>query len=178
MAVNLADVEWAARRLAHACAGTPDETPVTKGEGEVPECAVLKAVEEERYLLLVAYPAWKADVTKGLDGMRDFGSDKVIAHAAWSFMRKGAKLGLFHEEGYEAAAECVESYLWPCDEPWVMKAADGTTQTVNKGDWLIAAKLTPPAWALYKAGIIGGASVQGKAARRVPSAESLAQLRK
>lgn len=138
---------------------------------------VLKSNEEKRYLLLVAYPCMKADVAVAADGHIDFANAETVERAAHRFMAKGAKIGLYHQPGTEGAATCVESYVWPSDTDWVTKAADGTMRTVSKGDWLIGVICPEDVWQVYKSGLLGGASPQGGGRRRVPTAESLAQLR-
>ncbi len=139
---------------------------------------VIKADPEQRYLLTVAYPAWKADIAVAADGHIDFAPDAVVVRACWNFMRKGCELGLYHEDGHDPAAlgEVVENYIFRAD-PWVIKAADGTEQVIMPGDWLIGAILTPATWRMFKAGLIGGVSPEGRAARRVPSSANLARLR-
>ena len=137
---------------------------------------VVKSDDEKRFLLTVAYPAMKADVSVAQDGHRDFAPAEVVERAAWNFMLKGAKLGLWHEAGHEGCAETVESYVWRGPD-WTIKAADGTEQVIKAGDWLLGVICDPDTWAMYKAGLIGGVSPQGTAKRRRPSAEALAQLR-
>lgn len=60
----------------------------------------------------------------------------------------------------------------------MIKAADGSTQTVCDGDWLIGIVWTPETWQLIKSGQVRGVSMQGSAVRRRPSPETLAALRK
>lgn len=158
-----------------------DGTVVIRRPSAQPERAdtaglVLKSDDEKRYLLTVAYPAMKVDAYKGKDQRRDFASAPVVEEAAWNFLRKGAKVGLFHKAGHEDAAEVVESYIWRAD-PWLIKAANGTEQTIMEGDWLVGLVLSEDTWALYKSGDIGGVSPQGRAKRKVPDAATLAKLR-
>lgn len=156
-----------------------DQTPVVKAadsDGVVASCTVLKASDEDRVLLTVAYPANKADTVQALDGYRDFASARVVEKAAWSFMRKGAKLGMWHQDGNDHCATTVESYIYRGPD-WVTKAADGSEQTITAGDWLLAVECTPATWDLYKSGKLGGVSPQGTAKRRTPSDEALANLR-
>ena len=133
---------------------------------------VVKEGLEDRFLLTVAYPAWKADPSMAADGHRDFASDEVIEKAAWRFMLKGAKLGMWHQDGQDHCATVVESYIYRGPD-WMQD--DG--QVVCKGDWLLGTILQPETWSLYKAGLIGGMSPQGAASRGEPSAETLARLR-
>ena len=150
-------------------------------DGETIATRVLKAEDERRYTLALVYPADKADVAVALDGHRDFASKAVVQDAAWNYMRNHREVGTFHPEfsgmgETGGVAEVVESFLWP-GEDWTMKAADGSEQTVRNGDWLAGFIWTPEAWALIKAGKIGGVSPQGKARRRKPDAAAIANLR-
>lgn len=137
---------------------------------------VIKADDEKRYLLTVAYPAMKADVSVAQDGFRDFAPAAVIEKAAWNFMLKGAKLGLWHEAGHEGCAQTVESYVYRGPD-WTIKADNGSDQIIKAGDWLLGVICDEPTWAMYKSGAIGGVSPQGTAKRKKPTAESLAELR-
>jgi len=137
---------------------------------------VLKAMEEKRYLLTVAYPAYRPDVAIAADGHIDVAPTDIVEKAAWSFMRKGCRVGMWHQDGNPDAAEVVETYIYRAD-PWVIKAADGTDQIVMPGDWLVGAILSPYTWSLYKSGRIGGVSPQGGAHRQAPSAETLERVR-
>ncbi len=135
-------------------------------------CEVFKSSEERRYTLGVAYPANKPDVGKAADGFRDFASPEALEQAAWSFMRKGAAIGLDHVDGTDGAGTVVESYVyrgpdWPQDNGYVVKA----------GDWLLGVVWDEPSWGDIKAGRRTGYSPQGGATRRTPSPEALAQLR-
>lgn len=153
---------------------TPEDDPiaVTREIGGT----VIKSDAEQRYVLMVAYPCMKADVNIAQDGFRDFGQASVIEKACFAFMRKGCKLGMWHKEGYGDCGEVVENYIYR-GPTWVTKGDDGTEQVIEPGDWLTGMILTPEVWSMYKAGVIGGASPQGKAKRRVPDATTLAQLR-
>lgn len=137
---------------------------------------VLKADEENRFLLLVAYSANKMPV-RGADGFVDVASPDVLEKACWRFMDNGAKVGLWHEAGHDGAARVVENYIYRNDVPWVMKRPDGSSQIVQHGDWLFGAICSHETWALYKAGLIGGASPQGRAGRRPASPDLLARMR-
>lgn len=121
--------------------------------------------EEQRFLLGIAYRAG-ADpaIAKGQDGGRDFLTGAELEKAAFSFMKNGPRVGLFHLDGTdgEATATVVESYIYRNDEPWVLE--DGLE--VRKGDWVVGAILSPKAWDLYKQGRIAGLSPQGVARRR------------
>lgn len=153
---------------------SPDDAP----EPEVRDISgtVIKSNDEQRYVLMVAYPCMKADTAVAQDGHIDFGQAPVIEQACFNFMRKGCKLGMFHKDGYGDCGEVVENYIYR-GPTWVTKGDDGTEQVIEPGDWLTGMILTPEVWAMYKSGIIGGASPQGKAKRRVPDASTLARLR-
>lgn len=141
-------------------------------EAEKVSCEVFKSSEERRYTLGVAYPANRPDVGKAADGFRDFASERVLEDAAWSYLRKGARVGLDHADGTEGAGTVVESYIyrgpdWPQDGGYVVKA----------GDWLVGIVWSPQTWAEIKSGHRKGLSPQGAARRRIPSPEALANLR-
>jgi hypothetical protein len=107
-------------------------------------------------------------IVKGMDGSRDFFTKEELQKACWSLMQSGAPtVGLFHQDGTEGRGQIVESFLWPDDAPdWSMTATDGTTVVIKAGDW--CGKILPDevAWDLYKAGRVGGVSIQGQAKRR------------
>jgi hypothetical protein len=147
---------------------------------------VLKADDERRYTLDVAYPADKADIHKAMDKHRDFASKAVVEDAAWNYMRAFRDVGLCHtpeqaasvgtELLQQGAAELVESYVYRGPD-WVVKAADGSEQVIVAGDWLVGFVWTQQAWDLIKSGKINGVSVEGGAKRRKPSKAALANLR-
>ena len=153
---------------------TPDDEPtiVERNLGGT----VIKSDDEQRYVLMVAYPAMKADTAVAQDGHRDFGQAPVIEQACFNFMRKGCKLGMWHKDGNEDCGEVVENYIYR-GPTWVTKSDDGTEQIIEPDDWLVGMILKPEVFAMYKAGIIGGASPQGKAKRRIPDPSTLARLR-
>jgi Putative phage serine protease XkdF len=138
---------------------------------------LVKSAPERRYTLVVAYPVNRPDVSVAADGQRDFAGPAALETAAWSFLSKGGQIGLFHANGTTGAGTCVESYIWRGD-PWTVKAADGSSQTVVPGDWCVGIIWDEPTWELVKSGKIRGVSMQGTAMRRKPSKEALAQLRK
>lgn len=134
---------------------------------------ILKSADEQRYTLGVAYPANRADLGRAADGFRDFAGPDALRKAAWSYMRKGARIGLHHADGTDGAGTVVESYLWPEGAPdW--QVGD---YAVKSNDWLIGVVWEPEAWSLIKSGRVRGFSPQGAARRRRPSAEALANLR-
>lgn len=136
---------------------------------------VIKSDAKQRYVLMVAYPCMKADKAVAQDGHRDFGQAPVIEAACFNFMRKGCKLGMWHQEGYDPG-EVVENYIYR-GPTWVTKSDDGTEQVIEPGDWLCGMILKPDVFEMYEKGIIGGASPQGRAKRRIPDPDTLAQLR-
>lgn len=145
-------------------------------ESAAPSGLLLKANDEERVGLFVAYAANSPDIAKARDGKRDFAPAPVVERGAWNWMAKGAKIGLFHEFSTDEF-ETVESGIHRGPD-WLLKAVDGTEQVVMEGDWLVAVRAkTQGAWNLMKSGLIGGASPQGRAARRTPSDEALLNLR-
>ena len=139
--------------------------------------SLIKSQEEQRYTLGVAYAANMPDVGKAADGYRDFAGPEALEKAAWSYMQKGGNVGLHHQSGTDGQGTVVESYIYRGD-PWVVKAADGSDQTIMPGDWLVGVVWSEEAWPLIKAGIVNGFSPQGSARRDVPSAESIAKFRR
>lgn len=137
---------------------------------------VVKAVDEQRYTLAVAYPAMKPDVSKAQDGHRDFMAPDALEETAWRYMAKSRELGLCHVDGTEGHGTVVESYVYRGPD-WTVKAADGSEQVIKAGDWLLGVIWDQPAWAEIKAGRFGGMSPQGMARRSTPSPERLAELR-
>jgi Putative phage serine protease XkdF len=120
---------------------------------------------EQRYVLGVAYQAGPDPrIATGADGFRDYFSADELEKAAWTFIKGGAQIGLFHADGTTGAAEVVESYIWRGD-PWDL----GNGTVVRKGDWLIGAVCDERAWGLVKSGRVTGFSPQGAAKRRAPS---------
>jgi hypothetical protein len=121
--------------------------------------------EPQRYVLGVAYqPGQDPRIAKGLDGGRDFFTEEELEKAAWSFLRNGPRVGMFHVDGTDqngGAATVVESYVWRGPD-WDL--GDGIV--VTKGTWLIGAILDERAWDLKQAGKLNGFSPQGVARRR------------
>lgn len=110
--------------------------------------AVLKAAEEQRYTLGIAYPV------KEVDAHGEYATAQEVEKAAWRYMAN-RQVGLMHRDGTEGAGTLVESYIYRGPK-W---AIDG--QTVDPGDWLIGVIWEPPAWDLIKSGAITGFSIQG-----------------
>lgn len=137
---------------------------------------LIKSSEDRRYTLHVAYPANKPDAHVAADGYRDFASAEAVENAAWAFLQKSPKIGLWHAKGTDGAGDVVESYVYRGPQ-WTLKAADGTTQVIDPGDWLVGIVWSPDTWDLVKTGRVNGVSMQGSATRRKPSREALASLR-
>lgn len=147
---------------------------------------LLKSDTARRYSLHVVYPADKADIGKALDGHRDFASKAVVEDAAWNYMRLYREVGTFHTPEQAAAAgatlksggaaELVESYIYRGPD-WAIQAADGSEVVVKSGDWCAGFIWSPEDWQLLVDGKIGGVSVEGKARRRRPTADAIANLR-
>lgn len=142
-------------------------------------CQVLKTQEERRYSLGLAYPAFRPDVGKAADGFRDFVSERTLEESAWSYMQKSLRVGLDHSAGRttEGHATVVESYIYRGPD-WHIKSADGDEKVIKAGDWLLGLTWDESGWADIKNRRRNGLSPQGKAARRTPSPESLARLRR
>lgn len=154
----------------------PTGAPATGWDGTGVAGVLVKSDQERRYTLTVAYPANKADTSVAADGYKDFASKAAVEDAAWSYLTKSPVVGLWHADGTDGAGSVVESYIYRGPD-WTVKAADGTEHTVTAGDWLLGIQWDQASWDDVKAGRIGGVSMQGKAARRTPSAEDVANLR-
>jgi hypothetical protein len=137
---------------------------------------VLKADETNRFVLMVAYSANKMP-HRGADKFVDVATPHVLEKACWRFMDHGARVGLWHEDGHEDCARVVENSVYRNPKPWVIKCPNGQTETIREGDWIVGMILDEPTWAMYKAGLIGGASPQGECRRSPASPETLARMR-
>lgn len=127
---------------------------------------VIKAVPEQRYVLGVAYqPGKDPRIQKGLDGARDYFTEAELEKAAWSYLRSGGEVGLFHVDGTEGAATVVESYIYRGPD-WAMTDTAGDQVVIKAGTWLVGAVLDQVAWDLWKTDRITGLSPQGSARRR------------
>ena len=159
---------------------TPDEDETAKSiQTNDPEGIaglVVKSQDEQRYTLTVAYPANKPDVAVAQDGFRDFAAPHAVEKAAWNYLRKSPKVGLWHKDGTEGAGTVCESYIYRGPD-WHIDAADGSKQIIKSGDWLMGIIWDDSTWPLVKEGLIGGVSPQGRARRRIPSADAVANLR-
>src|SRR6202000_2995583 len=129
---------------------TPDGTvtvehgePAAKAtwDGESVAGVLVKASDERRYTLTVAYPADRADVAVAADGHRDFASKAAVEDAAWNYLRKGGKVGLHPGAATSAAGGVGESFIWPADD-W----STGAGYVVKAGDWLVGIVWDEPSW--------------------------------
>jgi hypothetical protein len=120
-------------------------------------------VNEQRYILAIAYRAGRADqIIKGVDGRRDYFTEAELEKAAWSFMKSATRdMGLFHADGTVGHVTPVESYIWRGND-WDL----GNGTIVKSGDWLLGGLCDEPAWQLVKSGRVDGLSPQGVAKRR------------
>jgi hypothetical protein len=143
-------------------------------DGQTVAGALLKSVDERRYTLTMGYPANSLDVGVARDGLLDFASEGEVEKAAWGFIQN-PQVGLFHQDGTEGAGTIVESYIYRGPE-WSIEAANGSTQVIKSGDWLIGTIWSQAAWDDIKSGRIGGTSMQGSAARRTPSPADVAKV--
>jgi hypothetical protein len=137
---------------------------------------VVKSVDERRYTLTVAYPANKPDIGVARDQFRDFAGADTVEDAAWNYMIKSRNVGAWHEAGTDGAGDVVESYIYRGPD-WTVTAADGSTQVIKAGDWLLGVRWNEDTWTRIKSGEIGGVSPQGRAFRRVPDPVTVAGLR-
>lgn len=134
---------------------------------------VVKATEERRYTLGVAYPAMRADVAVAADGHIDFVSADVLEKTAWEWMRKHRDINMFHQDNTSGHAEVVESYIYRGPD-W---AIDGSDYVVKSGDWMLGTIWDEEGWSLVKAELVRGWSPEGGARRVKPDAARLAELR-
>jgi hypothetical protein len=133
---------------------------------ELPTAAavVVKAAEEQRYTLAVAYPADKLDLHGEYMSARD------LEQSAWDYVAKHRSVGLWHAEGTEGHGTVVESYIYRGPD-WTLTGADGSSVVVKAGDWMLGVQWDVPAWAEIKKGRIDGMSMQGRAIR-VPTPDA------
>ena len=174
MTVDLQAVGVAARNLADTIAGnTGIWSP------DVAASLVVKAMPEQRFTLGVAYPAWRADKGRALDGKRDYAPADVVEKTAWDWMAKSRRIGLHHGDyigspkgADEGHATVVESYIYRGPD-W-----DLGDQLVKSGDWLLGLLWDTSGWDLVKRRLVDGMSVFGRATRVTPTVERLALLRR
>lgn len=135
---------------------------------------VIKSDATRRYTLAMGYPANSPDVSVALDGHRDFASPEAIEKAAWGFM-DSPNIGRWHEDGTDGSGRVVESYIYRGPD-WTVKAADESERVIKSGDWLLGIIWDQQSWDQIEKQEINGVSMQGKAKRRVPSADALENL--
>lgn len=140
---------------------------------------VVKASDERRYTLGVAYPAMKTDVSRAADGHRDFVSPEALEKTAWEWMDKRRAINLFHKSGdqFDGHGTVVESYIYRGPDWTVDSPVDGKPYVIKAGDWLMGCQWSDYAWALVKAGLVNGWSPEGSATRTIPTPERLATVR-
>jgi hypothetical protein len=155
-------------------------------KGRAPDATlthVVKSREEQRYVLVLAYPAMKRDVGRAKDGKIDFVRPEVVEKAAWNYMAGSRRVGISplgpftnHGDGTEGHAKVVESYIYRGPD-WTHQAADGTEVVIKSGDWLVGLINDEVAWPLWKSGVMTGASPLGTARRRNADPADMAALR-
>jgi hypothetical protein len=140
---------------------------------------VLKAGDEKRFSLHLAYPAWGIDVCQAQDGFKDTISAEQLEAGAWNFLKNGAQIGLYHADGTAGpgTGRCVESYIWRAP-PWTITATDGSEQVIKAGDWMIGIQWADDgAWQAIKSGRLRGVSMMGDAVRQALSPETARRIR-
>lgn len=152
-----------------------DGDPVAKAAEvlEAPDAPVVKAIDEQQYLLCVAWEPGKQDrIAKGVDGARDFMTEVEVEKAAWNLLGKhrGGVAGVAHASYFNPGIDdehaiVVESYVYRGPD-WSLTNTAGEDVVIKSGTWLVGLQCDDEAWGLYKAGRVTGVSVQGQAKRR------------
>ncbi len=137
---------------------------------------VIKAQDERRYSLGLAYPAMRVDKAVAQDGHRDFVSAEALEKTAWEFL-KGGGVNIFHKSGTDGHAEVVESYIYRGPDWTFTSPVDHKEYVVKAGDWMLGTVWDEHGWSLVKAGLVNGWSPEGGARRTSVSPERLAQTR-
>ena len=137
---------------------------------------LIKAEAPRRFTLGVAYAANKVDVAKARDGHRDFADPAALEECAWNYLRKGAQIGLFHEQGTYGHADVVESYIYRGPD-WEVTGVKGDTYVIKAGDWMLGAIWDELGFEAVEKQLVNGWSPQGRAKRLQPTPHDLAQLR-
>jgi hypothetical protein len=138
---------------------------------------VVKAADEQRYTLGLAYPAMRPDSARAADGHIDFVSEEVLEKTAWNWMAKSRDVNLHHQGGTSGHATVVESYIYRGPDWLIESPMDGKKYAIKAGDWLLGTVWDEYGWNLVKNGYINGWSPQGGAKRATPTQARLAQLR-
>jgi hypothetical protein len=139
---------------------------------------VIKATEERRYTLGVAYPANRPDVSVAKDGYRDFVSEEVLEQTAWNWMKEHRAVSLFHADDTMGHAQVVESYIYRGPDWHQLSPVDNKEYVVKAGDWMLGTIWDSHGWSLVKSGLVNGWSPEGGAKRGNASADKIAALRK
>lgn len=159
--------------------GTPAD-PIVKALATTPDAdaayRLIKAEAPNRFTLGVAYAANKVDVAKARDGHRDFADPAALEQCAWDYLRKGAQIGLFHEQGTYGHADVVESYIYRGPD-WEVTGVRGDTYLIKAGDWMLGAIWDELGFEAVQKQLVNGWSPQGRAKRLQPTPYDLAQLR-
>lgn len=153
--------------------------PIVKalaGSGADAAYRLVKSEAPKRFTLGVAYAANKVDVAKARDGHRDFADPAALEDCAWNYLRKGAQIGLFHEEGTYGHADVVESYIYRGPD-WEVTGVLGDTYVIKAGDWMLGAVWDDLGYEAVQKQLVNGWSPQGRAKRLQPTPHDLAQLR-
>lgn len=137
---------------------------------------VIKAQDERRYTLGLAYPAMRADKNTAADGHRDFVSAEALEKTAWAFLKNGG-VNMYHQDGTDGHADIVESYIYRGPDWNFTSPVDGKEYAVKAGDWMLGTLWDEHGWMMVKAGLINGWSPEGGARRTTPSPARLAELR-
>lgn len=133
------------------------ETPADKPDAY----RVVKADDEQKYTLGVAYPADE------IDSHGDFTDAAQLERAAWGFManviaKNDPGVGTDHADGTDGAARVVESYIYR-GPTWVDEESGEVI--AKEGDWLVGAVWTDEGWERVKKDELTGWSIQGLAYR-------------
>jgi hypothetical protein len=123
--------------------------------------------EPQRFILGVAYtPGRDPHITKGLDGTRDYFTADELEKAAWTFLKGGAQVGLFHSRD-----PAVASGHFEVTETYIYRGPDWTVgdQVIKAGTWLIGGIADEVAWGIAQRGEAAGFSPDGVAKRRKPA---------
>lgn len=169
---HLAHEKALAEQAAEAKGAPAQPAPAAASQGAGPAkiaeiTATQKSAAPQRYVLGIAYQAGPDQrIQRGADGGRDYFEPDELERAAFTFMKSGPRVGLFHMDGTDngATATVVESYIWRGPD-WDL--GDGIV--VRKGDWLVGAILSPLAWQMHLDGKLTGWSPQGTARRLRPT---------
>lgn len=116
--------------------------------------SVMKSAEEQHYTLGVSYPA------NEVDAHGEYTTPEELEKTAWQYMASHGGIGLQHQDGTLGHGKPVESYIyrgpdWPIGD-----------QVIKAGDWMLGVVWDDAAWALIKAGLLTGYSIDGEAYRK------------